>query len=163
MNPTIDFYRPLFFAHRRHLSFFLPFVSSRSLRCRACIRSITLPLSFHPLIHCTTNVAPALAAAVCFFPLFAIAFLWLLMNVAIICAVDLSRNTSMSLWNNPISIGLALSFNSFNFLASMLSFAFLVVSCYCTVFPCTSLFRSSHNCMKCCSVISTTAAPHTYG
>jgi hypothetical protein len=161
INPTINLCCPLVVLLRR-LSFFLPSVSSRSFCCPACIRSVTLSLLLHVRIHCTIDVAPARDAAVYFFTLLAMTFLWLLMYVAIVCAVDLSKNDSMSVWNSPISTGLALSFNSFNFLASGLSFVFRVLSCCSTVFPCTSSLRSSHSCMKFCNVISTTDAPHTY-
>jgi hypothetical protein len=68
----------------RRLSFFRPSVLSRSILCRACIFSIMSSLLLHPLIHCTTYVTPACDAAVYFLTLFAIAFLWLLMNVAIV-------------------------------------------------------------------------------
>jgi hypothetical protein len=145
----------------RRRSFFCPSVSSKSFLCRACIFSITSSLLLHPLIYCTANVTPACDAVVYFLTLFVIAFFWLLMNVAIGCAVDLSKNSSISAWNNPISTGRALSFKLFSFLASILSFVFLVVSCCSAVLPCTSSFRCSHNLMKYFSVISTIDDPHT--
>jgi hypothetical protein len=164
MNPTINFCRTFegCLPRLRRLSFFRPSVSSKSFRCRACIFSTMSSLLLHPLIHCTTtNVTPACDAAVYFLTLFDIAILWLLMNVAIFCVVELSKNSSISAWNNPISTGCALSFKLFSFLALILSFDILVVSYCSVVLPCTSSFRCSHNLMKYFSVISIIKAPHT--
>jgi hypothetical protein len=123
--------------------------------------------SLHP--YCSIILSIVLSMLLLHFPLLSVSspcllslFQCLMINVAIVCAVNLSRNSSMLLWNNPICIGLALSFNSFNFLASLLGFVFLVLSSCFTVFPCTSSLRSSHNCMKCLNVILTNAAPQTY-
>ena len=60
------------------------------------------------------------------------------MNVVIVCAIDLSRKSSISAWNNPISISLAVSFSAFSFFASILSFVFLVLSCWFAVLLCTT-------------------------
>jgi hypothetical protein len=164
MNHTIDFC--LTFEGCLHslrcLSFFRPSVSSKSFLCHACIFSIMSSLLLYPLIHCTTDLTPACDAATCFLALFVIAFLWLLMNVvAIVCAVDLSKNTSIYAWNNPISTGQAISFKLFSFVASILSFDFLVVSCCFVVLPWTFSLPCSNNLIKCFSVISATEAPHT--
>jgi hypothetical protein len=93
MNPTIGFCRTFkgCVPRLRRLSFFCPSVPSKSFCCCACIFSIMSSLLLHPLIHCTTDVTPACDAAVNFLTLFAIAFLWLLMNVAIVCVVELSK------------------------------------------------------------------------
>jgi hypothetical protein len=126
MNPTIDYCRTFegCVPCLRRLSLFHPSVSGKSFCCHARIFMSSLLL--HPLIHCTTNVTPACDAAVYFLTLFAIAFLWLLMNVAIVCAVELSKYSSISARNNPIPTGHAFSFRLFSFLASILSFIFLV-------------------------------------
>jgi hypothetical protein len=161
MNPTIDFCRTFEGCLLHRLSFFHPSVLSKSFLCRACIFSIMSSLLLHPLILCTTDVTPTCDAAVYFLTLFVIAFLWLLMKVAIVCAVGLSKNDSMSAWNNPISTGRALSFKLFSFLASILSFVFLVVSCCSVVLPWTSSLSCSHNLIEYFSVISTIEAPQT--
>jgi hypothetical protein len=91
MNPTINFCRTFEGCLLHCLSFFCPSVSSKSILCRACIFSIMASLLLNPLIHCTTDVTPACDAAVYFLTLFANAFLWLLMKVAIVCTVKLYK------------------------------------------------------------------------
>jgi hypothetical protein len=107
---------------------------------RSCIFSIMSSSLPNPLKHFTTHVTPACDNAIHFLTLFVIAFLWLLMNVAIVCAVDVSTNYLICAWNSHISNGRALSFILFSFLASILSFVFLVVSCCSAVLPWYFLF-----------------------